>query len=405
MSNIPKHFFYIPAMSNGTYAAAQQKDKKIGDSDITVRFFHEDMPEKYRYPYYLITAGHYFKKGFVLDKFGLDKSKNLIIGDSGGYQIASGAIKYSEDIMKQIFHWLEDNSNVAVNLDIPPRMKLEGKFQESMDLSNKHFKYFYENQTGKTNFLNVLQGQDKQSFQTWYNMASQYEFGGWAVGGIGGNINKLFEAIVLLLENKEHLKPNNKFLHILGTNRLLDFIILEQLQKSFSEVGSVTQVMSDSSSPSRQAAFGGYYTGFSWKTLSYTTVSLTNRTTYDNNTPLIQACDFDRDIIAPHVDMKTINEWGQDGYTAITMHNLYFLIDMYNKVKTVIHADPQLREQMFSHEVNIALKAIDEIVKSDNPRQAYNHHKVALNTINKYNSASGGVDTESLNTFFTTESN
>ena len=35
------------------------------------------------------------------------------MGDSGGYQIASGAIKWKPELKTQVFEWLENNSDIA----------------------------------------------------------------------------------------------------------------------------------------------------------------------------------------------------------------------------------------------------------------------------------------------------
>jgi hypothetical protein len=58
----------------------------------------------------------------------------LVFGDSGGFQIATGALKWDSTIREKIFHWLEANSDVAANLDIPPRVTFENRFQDSMDI-------------------------------------------------------------------------------------------------------------------------------------------------------------------------------------------------------------------------------------------------------------------------------
>ena len=88
------------------------------------------------------------------DQLGLDDGV-LVFGDSGGFQIATGALKWDKTIRERIFHWLEANSDVAANLDIPPRAKYENRFAESMEISFDNFKWFEKHQSGKTKFLNV----------------------------------------------------------------------------------------------------------------------------------------------------------------------------------------------------------------------------------------------------------
>ena len=52
----------------------------------------------------------------------------------------------------------------------------------------ENFKYFYENQSGKTKFLGVVQGDDDISYQKWYNTAKDFHFQGWSIGGAPGNL-------------------------------------------------------------------------------------------------------------------------------------------------------------------------------------------------------------------------
>ena len=114
-----KNFIYYPSLSAGSMVSAFKKNTKFSDG-TTCRFFSKEYPEEWRHPYFLITAGHHFKKMDFRDQLGLDDGV-LVFGDSGGFQIATGALKWDGTIRERIFEWLEHNSDVAANLDIPPR--------------------------------------------------------------------------------------------------------------------------------------------------------------------------------------------------------------------------------------------------------------------------------------------
>ena len=45
-------------------------------------------------------------------------------------------------------------------------------------------KFFQKNRLGQTKLLNVLQGDDWETAQTWYDAVKDFEFEGWAMGGI-----------------------------------------------------------------------------------------------------------------------------------------------------------------------------------------------------------------------------
>ena len=45
------------------------------------------------------------------DRYGLDDDV-LVLGDSGGFQLATGAIKWDPSFKKTIFDWLEANCDL-----------------------------------------------------------------------------------------------------------------------------------------------------------------------------------------------------------------------------------------------------------------------------------------------------
>ena len=151
-------FKYFPSFSAGEYGDKLKKDFRFRNGR-TCRFYSDEMEEKYKHNEVLITAGAHFKTDGYREKLGLTKD-NLVMGDSGGYQIASGAMKWDIKHRDRIFKWLEENTDIAMNLDIPPRLKYQGQYGECLQISKENFKYFSDNQTGSTQFMNVIQGDD-----------------------------------------------------------------------------------------------------------------------------------------------------------------------------------------------------------------------------------------------------
>ena len=132
-----KELVFIPSMSTGEYGKYCQKNIPLSGS-ITTRFYSSDFPAEYRHNYFLLTAGHFYKKKGIRKEWGLEDT--FVMGDSGGYQIATGAIKWSTAIRQEIFEWLEDNSDVALNIDIPPFANYLGKYEECLEISYDNFK-------------------------------------------------------------------------------------------------------------------------------------------------------------------------------------------------------------------------------------------------------------------------
>ena len=83
------NFLYFPSFSTGEFANYALHNKIVGGK-ITPRFWSEEFPKEYRHDYFLLTAGHLYKKMDIRKRMGLENA--LVLGDSGGYQIATGAI-------------------------------------------------------------------------------------------------------------------------------------------------------------------------------------------------------------------------------------------------------------------------------------------------------------------------
>lgn len=376
-----KKYIYIPSFDTGCSQAAGKKNYRLSDG-TPWRFWSEEFPEYYRHKAFLVTAGHSYKNfdHHKIYEFGDDV---LRFGDSGGFQIASGVIKYEMKFVDTIFRWLENNSNIAINLDIPPRMKYEGKFQECLDISKANFKYFADNQTGKTDFLNVLHGSTYDAYQYWYDNVCGMPFKGWAIGGAIGKLSSLMDAIVLLAEKGELKNPNNKWLHILGASSVSDFIILAQIQKSLFEIDSNITLTTDSSSPSRSTAFGIYYTGFSIKDMKFQYIRLprlrgderiTEYLNLGHIDKLPEIFEFDKKI-NDTFKLRDFLEFTTEHYSWMVVHNLIVFLDCYRQCNEFIYSDYGLLEQMVSTDMYKLLKGIDEILKSSKPYATYTKFK------------------------------
>ena len=139
-------FKYFPSFSVAGFGQALRKDLKLKNG-LTSRFYSKDFPEKYRHTEFLISAGHFLRHDDLYGEHGFTKD-NLVMGDSGGFQIASGALKWDKSLLEKVFIWLENNSDIAMNLDIPPKIKYEGMYEECLKISKENFKYFADKQTG-----------------------------------------------------------------------------------------------------------------------------------------------------------------------------------------------------------------------------------------------------------------
>ena len=396
-------FKYFPSFSVGAFGDALRKNYKFDDG-FPCRFYSDEFPEKFRHNEFLISAGHFIKNNPDLYNEHGFTSKNLIMGDSGGYQICSGATKWKPELTQQSFEWLEKNSNIAMNLDIPPRLKYDGQFDECLSLSKDNFKYFADNQSGNTDYLNVIQGVDEFEFQKWYDEVKQFPFQGWAIGGSGFSYYKFLSGLMVLLDGNEHYNPNIKYFHILGSSRITYFLMLIQLQKSLNEIGVDITVTTDSSSPDRAVVFGTYYSGYSIKRGTWEGIGFPNEKNnpdivdefvkLQNPTfPIINEFDIE---LSKHVDFNSIKD-GRTYSTGMRLHNFQFFKDVINKVESIVYGHDFILQQTLSTDIYKILHSIDDMVKSDNPRLVFEQHKPLYS---KMSNTKKEIQANSTHTFF-----
>ena len=264
-----------------------------------------------------------------------------------------------------------------------------GKFKECFDISMENFKYFNENQSGRTKFLNVIQGEDDTTYKEWYNAVKDFDFQGWSIGGTAGDIFRFMASVCTLLEGREHEKKSNEYLHILGTSRIQDFFMLLQLQKSLEDVGSNLVVTTDSSTPDRAVVFGLYYTSFSFKDARFEAFNMP-REKHLPEMPemldkirtqnLIGVNDFDR-FIEKWADMRDVCEWNWDGQFRMRLHNFYLFLDTIELIEQSIYGIRHNLEQMINKDLAQVLRSIDEMVKSDKPREVFDKYKTLYNRV------------------------
>ena len=77
-----RKFVYFPSFSAGSIGSSFGKNAYL--KDMPARFWQEDYPEKYRYNYFLLTAGHDYKRPDRREQFGLTHGKTT---DVSVYQL------------------------------------------------------------------------------------------------------------------------------------------------------------------------------------------------------------------------------------------------------------------------------------------------------------------------------
>ena len=260
---------YVPSVSPNyaTLVFAKQwrrsLPKGISGDDLN---FLDPANKLFRISHAMSSAGQALKqtRDCIITK--RDRTNTLVIGDSGGYQIARdpSIIKDNSDRMKTL-RWLEANADVAMTLDVPTGPLLNAgyryrSFQECLDVTLYNLKFFaMSRQNYDIRFLNVLQGNDQTQADAWYDAVKTFPFEGWAFGGIlRHNMYQLCRRIIIM-RREGHIE-NKSWIHVLGTNELETAVLLTALQRSINmHINPDLRISFDTSSPFRNLHWGNVY--------------------------------------------------------------------------------------------------------------------------------------------------
>jgi len=292
---------YLPAISSfySTYVAKQRLEEFIPKDRIPVGFDRgiEGMnflnPEQgyFTYKYALYSAGHAqldLNKSLTQESMiqQRDRSNTMILGDSGGYQIGKGVLKFdwldfegtsANKTRQQILEWLELTADWSMTLDVPtwacdhihsPKTGLK-TFDDCLDKTRFNNKYFLDNRLGQTKWLNVLQGGDWETAEKWYNGVKEFSdpavWGdkaceGWAFGG--ANMCKMDITLKRLMTLRdEGLLTGKNWIHFLGTAQLDWSCYLTLIQRQIRKhINEELTISFDCASPFIATAHGLVYT-------------------------------------------------------------------------------------------------------------------------------------------------
>jgi hypothetical protein len=293
---------YLPAISSfySTYIAKQRLEKFIPDDRIPAGFDRgiEGMnflnPEQgyFYYKYGLYSAGHaqldlqksLTQESMIQDR---DRSKTMILGDSGGYQIGKGVLKFdwlnfegpeATKTRQKILEWLELTADWSMMLDVPtwacdhihsPKTGLK-TFEDCLEKTRYNNDYFLVNRLGQTKWLNVLQGSDWDTAEKWYEGVKEFsdpkgkyagrEAEGWAMGG--ANMCKMDITLKRLMTMRdEGMLTGKNWMHFLGTAQLDWSCYLTLIQRQIRKhINPEITISFDCASPFIATAHGLVYT-------------------------------------------------------------------------------------------------------------------------------------------------
>lgn len=242
-----------------------------------------------------------------------DRSVTTLVGDSGGFQIQTGSIKFKGDVTKErMLRWLEKNCDWSMILDFPtggvdigtidlhmdriekdlaanPYTIGKGKKKTTLSSVDQFCKYigldtsddgnvgysacllqtminndyFVKNRVpGATKFLNVIQGRNLSESDMWYENVKHYPFEGWA---LASHHKENFVMAMSRFVDMYHdgILQNRDWVHMLGVGKLANGCAYTTMQRAIREnINPNLTISYDVSSPFTTTAFGNVFLGY-----------------------------------------------------------------------------------------------------------------------------------------------
>jgi hypothetical protein len=300
---------FLPAIS-GFYATfvGKQRDPvngpyvdparlPAGIPDMEMMNWLNDQKGMFPYKWSLYSGGHanldLNKQDWSEDMVRNRDPNTLLLGDSGGFQIAKGlwegdwkansgcpkAQKKREAVLK----WLDNISDYCMTLDIPTWVIHDKKasaacqitnLQQAVDATKYNNEYFMKHRRGKANggtkILNVLQGAGHDDADRWYDLMKDYcdpikypdtHFDGWAMGGQNMcDVHLVLKRLVALRHDNLLQEGIHDWMHFLGTSKLEWAVLLTDIQRAIRKYVNPSFTISfDCASPFLATANGQVY--------------------------------------------------------------------------------------------------------------------------------------------------
>ena len=300
---------FLPAIS-GFYATfiGKQRDPvngpyvdparmPAGIPDMEQMNWLNDQKSLFPYRWSLYSGGHanldLNKQDWSEDMVRNRDPNTLLLGDSGGFQIAKGlwegdwragsGCAKAEGKRRAVLTWLDTISDYCMTLDIPTWVIHDKKasdacqirsLQEAIDATKYNNEYFMKHRRGKANggtkILNVLQGDNHENADSWYEIMKEYcdpvkypntHFDGWAMGGQNmSDVHLILRRLVALRYDNLLQEGVHDWMHFLGTSKLEYAVLLTVIQRAVRKhINPAFTISFDCASPFLATANGQVY--------------------------------------------------------------------------------------------------------------------------------------------------
>jgi len=297
---------FLPAISGfyATFVGKQRNEHYVdparfpqGLTDMEQLNWLNDQKALFPYKWSLYSGGHanldLTKQDWSEDMVRNRDPNTLVLGDSGGFQIAKGlwegdwkahsGCPKAQKKREQVLAWLDGIADYGMILDIPtwvvhdPHASAKCQItthQEAVDATRFNNNYFMQHRKGVKNggarFLNVLQGANHKEADDWYELMKDYcdpavypdtHFNGWAMGGQNMcDVHLILRRLVALRYDNLLQEGVHDWMHFLGTSKLEWAVLLTVIQRAVRRhINPAFTISFDCASPFLATANGQVY--------------------------------------------------------------------------------------------------------------------------------------------------
>jgi hypothetical protein len=304
-NGLSKWAVFLPAISGfyATFIGKQRNEPYVdparlpqGITDMEQLNWLNSNKALFPYKWSLYSGGHanldLAKQDWSEDMVRNRETGTIMLGDSGGFQIAKGVWEgdwransgcaKAQAKREQALAWLDGIADYAMTLDIPSFVINEkngwksgiSTLDEAVKATHYNNEYFMKHRKGVANggtkFLNVLQGGNHTHAEEWYQMMKDYcdpqkypdtHFNGWAMGGQNMcDVHLVLKRIVALRYDNLLQEGVHDWMHFLGTSKLEWAVLLTVIQRAVRKYVNPNFTISfDCASPFLATANGQVY--------------------------------------------------------------------------------------------------------------------------------------------------
>lgn len=366
---------FIPAVSIATHISTLKNDWHIHNKSprFYLKYLNDDN-RLFHHPYMLTSAAHNYKNINYAAQMGINDLKtdiDMLFGDSGGFQIATGAIQnVTDETLHDIYHWLETNATVAPIIDHPPyttgMSNVTNKMKDSIEITKHNINILLSREKTDTDWLNVLHGRSYEQRCWWYDEMNDYDFyNGWAIGSLRKNDFTILASIASLMDKGELEKYRCKLIHFFGMSSMRFVPLMVYIKFKLNKKDYNINVSFDSSYATKDCAFGKYLTMMPDST-GFASYHLSNKLIgkFNKDAKLPCKCSVCKDLTLGEVlnEKALKSKYEYFFYNVVQSHNVLLLRDYIDKIQNIIYSDCEhFWESAFKSSFLKTFKVVDKI--------------------------------------------